>query len=120
MAGGYYKDLKGKEKLKQQLKQRSLKGKKQLTVRFGYAAQYAIYVHEDLNAFHPIGNAKFLEGPLRRYRAQMAKIIKEKLLQKRSLEDALTAALEYLREKSQDEVPIDTGFLHDSWFARVE
>lgn len=120
MGRSYFRDPRGREKLKQQLKARSLKGKKQLTVRFGYAAQYAIYVHENLEAFHPIGNAKFLEGPIRRYRGEMAKIIKQKLLQKRSLEDALTAALEFLREKSQDEVPIDTGFLHDSWFARVE
>jgi len=32
---------------------------------FGGAAEgYAIYVHEDLTAFHSIGNAKFVERPL--------------------------------------------------------
>lgn len=38
----------------------------QVTVTAGYggAAQgYAIFVHEDLNAHHDVGNAKFLEAP---------------------------------------------------------
>jgi len=38
----------------------------QVVVTAGYggaASGYAIYVHEDLNATHPVGNAKFLERP---------------------------------------------------------
>jgi hypothetical protein len=31
----------------------------------GPAAPYAVAVHEDLEAFHPNGEAKFIEGPLR-------------------------------------------------------
>jgi hypothetical protein len=30
----------------------------------GPAAPYALYVHEDLEAFHPVGQAKFLESTL--------------------------------------------------------
>jgi hypothetical protein len=30
----------------------------------GPAAGYAIYVHEDLSADHPVGQAKYIEGPL--------------------------------------------------------
>lgn len=30
----------------------------------GPSAPYAIYVHEDLEAFHPIGDAKFIESTL--------------------------------------------------------
>lgn len=30
----------------------------------GPAADYAIYVHEDLDADHEVGQAKFIEGPL--------------------------------------------------------
>lgn len=33
----------------------------------GPAREYAIYVHEDLNATHVNGNAKFLEGPVKRH-----------------------------------------------------
>ncbi len=32
-------------------------------VSFGYDAEYALIVHEDMNNHHPDGNAKFLEGP---------------------------------------------------------
>jgi HK97 gp10 family phage protein len=36
-----------------------------VTLGFGGAAeQYAIYVHEDLEAFHPVGQAKFVESVL--------------------------------------------------------
>lgn len=31
----------------------------------GPAAPYAIHVHENLEAHHPVGQAKFIEGPLR-------------------------------------------------------
>jgi len=31
---------------------------------------YAVIVHEDLEAFHPIGKAKFLEDPIRDYAAE--------------------------------------------------
>ena len=40
-----------------------------VTVRCGYggsAASYALYVHEDLQAHHETGNAKFLENPFNR------------------------------------------------------
>jgi hypothetical protein len=88
-------------------------------VDFGYAAQYAVFVHEDPFAFHPIGKWHFLTDPLKRGRGQMGKIIKATLLRKRALDEALLLALDWLREASQEEVPIDTGFLHDSWFVRL-
>lgn len=31
------------------------------------ASYYAVYVHEDLQAQHPVGKAKFLEDPVREY-----------------------------------------------------
>ena len=36
------------------------------------ASKYVVAVHEDLNAKHPIGKAKFLEDPVRRYQAKFA------------------------------------------------
>jgi hypothetical protein len=42
-----------------------IQGKK-ISVRISYNTEYAIYVHEDLEAFHPNGGqAKYLEQPLR-------------------------------------------------------
>lgn len=34
------------------------------------ASSYAVAVHEDLSAHHPIGKAKFLEDPVREYAAR--------------------------------------------------
>lgn len=36
------------------------------------ASEYMVAVHEDLEAFHPVGKAKFLEDPVRMYQAKMA------------------------------------------------
>lgn len=44
----------------------------------GYGQEYAIYVHEDLNARHKPGKvAKFLETPLRNGRGEMRKLIRD-------------------------------------------
>jgi hypothetical protein len=46
-----------------------------ITMRMGFggpAAPYAVFVHEDLNALHPIGQAKFLESTLNESAPYMA------------------------------------------------
>jgi hypothetical protein len=44
-----------------------------VTLSFGGAAQdYAIYVHENPDAFHPVGQWKFLESVLNESRSYMA------------------------------------------------
>lgn len=44
-----------------------------VTLSFGGAAQdYAVYVHEIIDNFHPIGQAKFLESTLNESRPYMA------------------------------------------------
>jgi hypothetical protein len=46
---------------------------------FGGAAEdYAIYVHEDLDAFHAVGNAKFVEIPLNDSKPYMARRVAER------------------------------------------
>lgn len=37
-------------------------------VHIGYAAGYATYVHENLEAYHPVGKAKFLEDVIKKRR----------------------------------------------------
>lgn len=49
---------------------------KNFIVIVGYTASYAIYVHENPNAFHlPPTQWKFLEDPAKRYRREMHLII---------------------------------------------
>lgn len=42
-------------------------------------APYAIYVHEDPDAFHPIGEYKFLEKPARQYAVHLRWLIFKRL-----------------------------------------
>lgn len=45
-----------------------------------YGTHYAIYVHEDLGAFHqPPTSAKFLEIPFRRWKKHMGNIVESEL-----------------------------------------
>lgn len=46
-----------------------------LIVAGGPSAPYALYVHEDLEAIHPVGQAKFIESVLLESRPFMAKRI---------------------------------------------
>ncbi len=48
-----------------------------------YLQAYAIYVHENTQAYHrPPTQAKFVEGPMRRYAAQLRKIVEDELKRK--------------------------------------
>lgn len=47
-----------------------------------YNTHYAVYVHEDLNAHHPIGQAKYLEDAARNNHAKIRNIISTELKRK--------------------------------------
>lgn len=119
MTGGV--QLKGVSDVLAALRAESLTGKSYLNLYIGYRAPYAVYVHENLNASHAVGQAKFLEEPLRRLRPDMMRIIENRLRKrKRSLEDALKAAGQLLFDESQACVPVATGALRESGFMTVE
>lgn len=48
---------------------------KEPQVEVGFTAFYAIYVHENMEAKHPVGEAKFLEKAIARNQAQIVKVI---------------------------------------------
>lgn len=93
------------------LRARSLKGQVRMQVDVQYTAPYAVYVHENLQSYHSVGQAKFLEQPFRQLLSQMKQIIRNKLLNNRSLEEGLKAAGDLLLKVSQPLVPVDTGYL---------
>jgi hypothetical protein len=100
--------------------QTSTKGMtKKIAVEVGYKTDYAVYVHENLQAHHPIGQAKYLEMPARRYKSQMDAIVQQYLKSKKGLLDAVWAAASFLYHKSQELVPIDTGKLKASGYVEV-
>lgn len=85
-------------------------------VKVGYSAPYALAVHERLNVYHPIGQAKYLEQPLRTEKDKMAEIIRNRLRAGVSLKEAHLDAAKHLIKTSLPLVPVDTGKLRDSWF----
>lgn len=116
-----YTKLEGVERFQRKLQVLSKRvGKERTEVTIGYAAHYALRVHEDLVTPHRVGKAKFLEGPMRRYRNQAAKIARDAMERKRPIGEALRLAGDFILRKSKQEVPIDTGFLRDSGFVSVK
>jgi len=93
--------------------------KSKVDVIVGYTAEYAIYVHEDMFAHHPVGKAKYLEDPLRANRKMLLNIVKQALVKGVPLDQALLMAGYQLQRLSQLEVPIDTGNLKGSAFTRI-
>lgn len=112
--------LENAPKLSAKLRAMSLGRGKSAELEVGYSAPYAIYVHEDMEVVHLTGQAKFLSGPFRRYRAAMGRLVVAEMRKKKGLAFALEKAGRYLIELSRPLVPVDTGFLRDSAYVRVK
>lgn len=94
--------------------------KSNVRVVVGYTQSYAIYVHENRNAFHPVGKAGFLLDPARRLAGELARIVRTALRRGRTVSQALLMAGLRLQRESQQEVPVDTGALRASAYTRIE
>lgn len=90
------------------------------SVKVGYTAQYAVYVHENLEANHPNGGqAKFLEQPAREMREELGAGVRRDMRAGMTLQQALLRAGLKLQAASQQLVPVDTGALRASAFTEV-
>lgn len=97
-----------------------LKRQEVVTSQVGYAAPYAIYVHEDLQAYHaPPTRAKFLSEPFQRLRGRIADRIAVVIQRGGDLLQAVYEAGELVLSESRPITPIDTGLLRASAFNRV-
>jgi hypothetical protein len=86
----------------------------------GYTQSYAVYVHENLEAYHPVGQAKFLEQPARTLAPELAAIVREGLASDLTMEQSLLRAGLRLQRESQLLCPVDTGALRASAFTTIE
>jgi len=86
----------------------------------GYTQNYAIYVHENLEAHHPVGQAKYLEQPARALQRELGEIVVKAFKSTKNLEMALLVAGLRLQRASQELVPVDTGALKNSAFTAKE
>ena len=117
--------MKGIEQLKSTFSRRTAKlagrnPSKVTGVTVGYDAYYAIYVHENLKAFHANGQAKFLVNALMAKRAEGLKRVKQMLAANLTIGQALYAFGKMVEIESRKRVPVKTGALRASAFTRLE
>lgn len=87
----------------------------------GYTANYALRVHEDLEARHAPGKvAKFLHKPAVEKQKEIAEIILRGKKAGLPLMKAIVLGGLFLQRESQKIVPIDTGNLRGSAFTKIE
>jgi hypothetical protein len=91
-------------------------------VTVGFTQHYAIYVHENLNAHHDVGEAKFLEKPARELseNGDLTLIIYNAWRQGKTMAEALVLAGLRLQREAQDRCPVKTGALKASAFTRLD
>lgn len=89
-------------------------------VHITFDCGYAYYVHENLNATHDNGQAKFLETPARRMAKQLTKQVADDLRGGKQLVDAMVDAATMLMTEAKRLCPVDTGKLRDSAKVVVE
>lgn len=114
--------VEGLSKVIAQIQTRLAKAKKdaKASVSVGYTAAYAIFVHENLQARHTKGQAKYLEQPARQMRGELGDGIKADLKTGMTMSQALLRAGLRLQRASQKLVPVDTGNLKGSAFTRLD
>lgn len=111
--------FKGLGEIQKRINAQSLKGNSYGHADIGYTAEYAAEVHENMQVYHPNGQAKFLETAYRRMLKQSKEVIKKKLQQRRNLLDAIEAGGKVILNESNRLVPVDTGFLRSSGYVKV-
>lgn len=89
-------------------------------VTVSFSAPYALFVHEDLTARHPIGQAKFLEQPARTMRADLAQGAAALMKKGVSMPKALYTQGLRLQRAAQLLCPVETGFLRNSAMTEIE
>jgi hypothetical protein len=114
--------VEGLDKLVAKLRDKAAKSIKDdnCSVTVGYSAGYALFVHENLEAKHPVGQAKYLEQPARQLQGVMANIVAEAMKRKMTLAQGLVLAGMRLQRESMQICPVDTGNLRASAFTRLE
>ncbi len=113
--------IEGLSSLQAKLRKMAEESKKgDASVVTGYTAAYAVYVHENLEARHTVGKAKFLEGPARRLSSQIGDIVRGVYEESHDMGKALLSGGLFLQGESQRECPVDKGFLRASAFTEQE
>lgn len=90
-----------------------------LTLEVGYDTPYAAKVHEDLNAFHPNGHAKYLQAAYEMNLGTYIGFVKYLWMKGIPFDKAMTEIAKLILMVSRKLVPVDTGQLRDSAYMRI-
>jgi hypothetical protein len=101
-------------------REREAKEASGVTVAVGFSTGYAIYVHENLQSQHKVGQAKFLEQPAREQAGAIGKTVREAWAKTRNMAQSLLMGGLLLQRLSQQLCPVDTGALKNSAFTVIE
>lgn len=85
-------------------------------VYVGFTQNYAVYVHENKEARHAVGQAKFLSEPARTMANELFRIVKSVKKSTGSVRKGLLVAGLRLQREAQLKTPVDTGALKASAF----
>lgn len=99
---------------------RAIAKQAECVVVVGFTQNYALYVHENLQARHPVGQAKFLEQPARQLKNVLPRQVAAMLKSGYTLPQALIIAGMRLQREAQMLTPVDTGALRASAFTKRE
>ncbi len=93
-----------------------------VSVSVGFTQNYALPVHENLQAKHPVGSAKFLEQPAREMSndGTFSGIFTAAKKAGKTTAQALLLCGLRLQRESQLLCPIDTGALRASAFTKID
>lgn len=92
----------------------------EVSVQVGFTQNYAMWVHEDMDANHTVGQAKFLEVPARSLQLELHNIITKVFKQTGSMQKALLMAGYRLQREAQQLVPVDTSALKASAYTALD
>lgn len=113
-------EVQGFDGINKQLQAKIAELRMPAAVVVGFSVNYAIFVHENLTAHHPVGQAKFLETAARENEDRINKIVANALKKGLTLEQALLLGGLYLQREAQKLCPVDTGALKNSAYTRVD
>lgn len=88
-------------------------------VTVGYNIYYAVYVHENLAAHHPVGEAKYLTKAVAAKQDDAKKALTASLKKGNSLGKALYNFGQSIQYESQRRVPYKTGLLYRSAYTKL-
>lgn len=99
---------------------KKIKNTESVSVNVGYTQAYALYVHENREAYHHVGRAGYLLDVAREIKDEIFRVAATTFKKTGNLGTAILLAGLRLQRESQLNVPIDTGALKGSAFTRQE